>query len=180
MKIAVTYDENQNVFQHFGHTEQFKIYEIENNEIISSKILSSDGEGHSALAQLLENENIDKLICGGIGGCAVNALGQAGIEIFAGISGSADEAVNALLNGTLEQTTSPNCNHHGDEEELAFGGIDALQAFIHEIGLPGTLRELGITDQSLLKTIADSCIRNDGGYRQLTHAEILDILEECY
>ena len=68
----------------------------------------------------------------------------------------------------------------GDEEELAFGGIDALQAFIHEIGLPGTLRELGITDQSLLKTIADSCIRNDGGYRQLTHAEILDILEECY
>ena len=41
-------------------------------------------------------------------------------------------------------------------------------------------RELGITDQSLLKTIADSCIRNDGGYRQLTHAEILDILEECY
>ena len=68
----------------------------------------------------------------------------------------------------------------GDEEELAFGGIDALQAFIHEIGLPGTLRELGITDQSLLKTIADSCIRNDGGYRQLTHAEILNILEECY
>ena len=68
----------------------------------------------------------------------------------------------------------------GDEEELAFGGIDALQAFIHEIGLPGTLRELGITDQNLLKTIADSCIRNDGGYRQLTHAEILDILEECY
>ena len=68
----------------------------------------------------------------------------------------------------------------GDEEELAFGGIDALQAFIHEMGLPGTLRDLGITDQSLLKTIADSCIRNDGGYRQLTHAEILDILEECY
>ena len=55
-----------------------------------------------------------------------------------------------------------------------------MQAFIHEIGLPETLRELGITDQSLLKTIADSCIRNDGGYRQLTHAEILDILEECY
>lgn len=68
----------------------------------------------------------------------------------------------------------------GDEEELAFGGIDALQAFIQEIGLPGTLRELGIMNQSLLKTIADSCIRNDGGYRQLTHAEILDILEECY
>lgn len=115
MKIAVAYDKNENVFQHFGHTEQFKVYEIENEEIVSSKVLSADGEGHSALAQLLENENIDKLICGGIGGCAVSALGEAGIEIFAGISGNADEAVKSLLNGTLEQTTSPNCNHHHGE-----------------------------------------------------------------
>jgi predicted Fe-Mo cluster-binding NifX family protein len=115
MKIAVTYDENQEVFQHFGHTEHFKVFEIENNTVISSKVISSDGEGHSALALMLENENIDKLICGGIGGCAVNALGQAGIEIFAGISGKADDAVQALINGTLEQTTSPNCNHHGHD-----------------------------------------------------------------
>ena len=115
MKIAVAYDNNENVFQHFGHTEQFKIYEIENNSIVSSRILSSDGEGHSALAQLLENENIDKLICGGIGGCAVNALNEAGIEIFADISGNTDEAVKNLLNGTLEQTTSPNCSHHHGE-----------------------------------------------------------------
>lgn len=116
MKIAVTYD-GKNVFQHFGHTEQFKIYEIENNEIVSSKVLSSDGEGHSALAQMLATENIDKLICGGIGGCAVNALGNAGIEIFAGIAGDADEAVSAYLKGNLEQTTSPNCNHHGDHHD---------------------------------------------------------------
>jgi predicted Fe-Mo cluster-binding NifX family protein len=115
MKIAVTYDENQEVFQHFGHTEHFKVFEIENNTVISSKVISSDGEGHSALALMLENENIDKLICGGIGGCAVNALGQAGIEIFAGISGKADDAVQALINGTLEQTTSPICNHHGHD-----------------------------------------------------------------
>lgn len=115
MKIAVTYDENQEVFQHFGHTEQFKVYEVENNEIVSSRILTSDGQGHSALAQLLETEDVNKIICGGIGGCAVKALGQAGIEIFAGISGNADEAVNALLNGTLEQTTSPNCGHHHGE-----------------------------------------------------------------
>lgn len=114
MKLAVTFDKNQEVFQHFGHTEQFKIYEIENNEIISSRVLSSDGEGHSALAQMLENENIDKIICGGIGGCAVKALNEAGIEIFAGITGNADEAVAALLRGTLQQTTSPNCNHHGE------------------------------------------------------------------
>ena len=115
MKIAVAYDSDENVFQHFGHTEQFKIYEIENNSVVDSRILSSDGEGHSALAQLLEHENVDKLICGGIGGCAVNALGEAGIEIFAGISGNADEAVKNLLNGTLGQTTSPNCSHHHGE-----------------------------------------------------------------
>lgn len=114
MKIAVTFDKNGDVFQHFGHTEQFKIYEIENNNIVSSHVLSSDGEGHSVLAQLLESENIDRLICGGIGGCAVNALSEAGIEIFAGITGNADNAVKAYLEGTLEQTTSPNCNHHGE------------------------------------------------------------------
>lgn len=114
MKIAVTFDKNGDVFQHFGHTEQFKIYEIENNNIVSSHVLSSDGEGHNALAQLLESENIDRLICGGIGGCAVNALSEAGIEIFAGITGNADNAVKAYLEGTLEQTTSPNCNHHGE------------------------------------------------------------------
>ena len=112
MRIAVAYDENEEVFQHFGHTEMFKIYEVENNEIVSSRILSSDGQGHSALAQLLENENIDRLVCGGIGGCAVSALGQAGIEIFAGVSGNCDEAVKSLLAGTLTQTTSPNCGHH--------------------------------------------------------------------
>lgn len=115
MKIAVAYDKNENVFQHFGHTEQFKVYEIENNSVVSSRVLSSDGEGHSALAQMLDNENVNKLICGGIGGCAVKALNEAGIEIFAGISGNADEAVKSLLNGTLEQTTSPNCNHHHGE-----------------------------------------------------------------
>lgn len=122
MKIAVTYDKDNNVFQHFGHTEQFKIYDIDNNEIVSSRILSSDGEGHSALAELLEKENIDKLICGGIGGCAVNALGEAGIEIFAGISGNADKAVEAFLNGSLEQTTSPNCSHNHGEHHHHAGG----------------------------------------------------------
>lgn len=122
MKIAVTYDNDENVFQHFGHTEHFKVYEVEDNKVVSSRVLSSDGEGHSALAQLLENENIDKLICGGIGGCAVDALGEAGIEIFAGISGNADKAVEAFLNGSLEQTTSPNCSHHHGEHHHHAGG----------------------------------------------------------
>lgn len=67
MKIAVTY-ENGEVFQHFGHTETFKVYEVEDGKILSSEIIGSDGNGHEALAGLLANQRIDVLICGGIGG----------------------------------------------------------------------------------------------------------------
>ena len=67
MKIAVTYD-NGNVFQHFGRTEQFKIYDVENGKIVSSEVIGNDGLGHGALAGLLANNAIDVLICGGLGG----------------------------------------------------------------------------------------------------------------
>lgn len=111
MKIAVTYD-NGNVFQHFGHTEQFKVYIVENNEILDSLIIDSNGSGHSALAELLNNDKIDVLICGGIGGCAVSALSEYGIDLYAGVSGSADDAVEKYLKGTLPKVTEANCSHH--------------------------------------------------------------------
>ena len=69
MRIAVTY-ENGEVFQHFGHTEQFKVYEVEDSKVVSSEILGSDGSGHEALATLLRERSIDVLICDGIGGGA--------------------------------------------------------------------------------------------------------------
>ena len=78
MKIAVTY-ENGKVFQHFGKTESFKIYEVEDNQIVSSEVISSNGSGHGALAGLLAEQGIDVLICGGIGGGAQAALADAGI-----------------------------------------------------------------------------------------------------
>ena len=53
MKIAITY-ENGQVFQHFGHTQQFKVYEIENKKITSSEIVDTNGQGHGALANFLE------------------------------------------------------------------------------------------------------------------------------
>ena len=112
MKIAVTY-ENGNVFQHFGHTEQFKIYDVEDGKVVSSKVMGSDGAGHEALATLLENRAIDVLICGGIGPGAVAALEDCGIELCAGASGSADEAVEAYLRGELKNTGA-NCDHHGE------------------------------------------------------------------
>ena len=112
MKVAVTYD-NGEVFPHFGHTEQFKVYEISDGKVVSSEIIGSDGAGHGALAALLADKSIDVLICGGIGGGAVSALSEQGIELYAGASGSADAAVEAYLRGELENTGA-NCDHHGE------------------------------------------------------------------
>ena len=83
MKIAVTY-ENGQVFQHFGHTEQFKVYEVENGKIVKSEIVDTNGQGHGALAEFLLNGGVEVLICGGIGGGARNALAEAGIELYPG------------------------------------------------------------------------------------------------
>ena len=96
MKIAVTYD-NGEVFQHFGHTETFKLYEVQDNAVVSSELFGSNGSGHEALATLLAENKIDVLICGGIGGGAQAALEECGIELCAGASGNADEAVEAYL-----------------------------------------------------------------------------------
>ena len=111
-RIAVTY-ENGEVFQHFGHTEEFKVYEVEDGKIINSEIIGSNGSGHGALAGLLDEKKIDVLICGGIGGGAQAALAERGIELCAGAFGNADEAVIAYLSGELVNTGA-NCNHHGE------------------------------------------------------------------
>ena len=113
MKIAVTYD-NGNVFQHFGRTENFKIYEVEDGRVISSEVMNSNGVGHEALAWLLKEADIDVLICGGMGQGAQDALAEAGIEVCAGAEGNTDEAVAAFLAGELVNT-GVNCDHHDHE-----------------------------------------------------------------
>ena len=115
MRIAVTY-ENGEIFQHFGHTEYFKIYEVEGQEIKSSEVVSTNGNGHGALAGFLNGTQAEVLICGGIGAGAQNALAEAGIKLFGGVSGSADEAVAAYLAGTLAYNENVQCNHHGEHE----------------------------------------------------------------
>ncbi len=116
MRIAVTY-ENGQIFQHFGHTEQFKVYEVEDGQVVSSEVIGSNGSGHGALAGLLNDKGIDVLICGGIGGGAQRALDERGIELCAGASGDVDEAVAAYLRGELINTGA-NCDHHhgGDHD----------------------------------------------------------------
>ena len=113
MKIAVTYDNGQ-IFQHFGKTQEFKVYEVEDGAVKSSQVIASNGAGHGALAGLLAGEKIDVLICGGIGGGAQSALNDAGIELYAGASGDVDAAVEAYLRGELVNA-GVTCNHHGED-----------------------------------------------------------------
>ena len=119
MKIAVSY-ENGNIFQHFGHSKMFKIYEIDGQNIVDTKIIEAQGSGHSALATMLDDINVDALICGGIGNGAMEALVQMGIEVCSGVSGDADEAVAEYLNGSLE-SQGVNCDHHNNGEEHSCG-----------------------------------------------------------
>ena len=77
MKIAVTH-ENGQIFQHFGHTAEFKVYEVEGGKIVFSKVMDTNGHGHGALAGLLGTIGAEILICGGIGGGAQMALGYGG------------------------------------------------------------------------------------------------------
>lgn len=122
MKIAATYEFGL-VFQHFGHTEQFKIYDIEDGEVKDSCVISTNGQGHEALADFLKDRGVNALICGGIGGGAKAALDAAGITIYGGVTGSTDAAVKALLAGTLVWSSEANCSHHDHEHESA-GGHD--------------------------------------------------------
>lgn len=116
MKIAVTFEDGK-VFQHFGHTEYFRIYEVNDKQIVKAQTVATNGSGHGALAAFLADRGVEALICGGIGGGAVNALADSGIKVFAGVSGDADARVRELLDGTLVFATEANCSHHHEHGE---------------------------------------------------------------
>ena len=105
-------DENGSIFRHFGRTAAFKLYDAEDGEVRASAVQSTDGSGHGALVGFLRDKGVDALICGGIGGGAQTALAQAGIRLYGGVSGGADEAVRALLDGRLAYDPDVRCGHH--------------------------------------------------------------------
>ena len=121
MKIAVTY-ENGQVFQHFGHTEQFKIYEVADGKITSAEVVDTNGQGHGALGGFLAEAGVNVLICGGIGGGARNALAAAGIQLFGGACGDADEQVKSFLAGNLAYDPNVECQHHGEGHDCGGHG----------------------------------------------------------
>lgn len=116
MRIAVPY-ENGNIFQHFGRSEAFKFYDVADGAVTAAAVVSTNGSGHGALAGFLRERGVDTLICGGIGGGAQSALAQAGIRLYGGVNGNADEAVNALLAGNLGYNPDVHCSHHDHEGE---------------------------------------------------------------
>lgn len=116
MRIAVTYEAGK-IFQHFGHTGQFKVYDVEAGEIKASEVVDTDGQGHGALAGVLKALGVDALICGGIGGGARAALEASGIQLYGGVTGEADEAVAALLRGGLAYDPDVRCSHHQQGED---------------------------------------------------------------
>ena len=123
MKIAVPY-ENGQVFQHFGHSGQFKIYDVGDGRITAERIAVPAGSGHGALAGFLSGLEVDTLICGGIGAGAQEALAQAGIRLYGGVTGGADEAVRALLAGTLDYSVEVRCGRHDHHREHGHCGED--------------------------------------------------------
>lgn len=121
MKIAVTY-ENGQIFQHFGHTEMFKVYEVEDGKIVNIEVTGTNGFGHGALAGFLKSIGAEVLICGGIGGGAQMTLAEAGIKLYGGVSGDADTVVNDFLNGSLSYNPNIQCSHHGAGHTCGNGG----------------------------------------------------------
>ncbi len=113
MRIAVTY-ENGQIFQHFGHTKQFKVYDVEDGKVVSTEVIDTGDSGHGALAGVLDAAKADTLICGGIGGGAQQALASVGIKLYGGVTGEADKAVEALISGNLEYDPEAKCDHHGE------------------------------------------------------------------
>ena len=130
MRIAVPY-ENGLVFQHFGHTKCFKLYDITDGKITNEEVVFTMGSGHGALAGFLEMFGVGALICGGIGGGARNALARAGIDLYPGVTGSADRAAAALAANTLVFDPDTVCDHHDHGEDHDCGEHDCGD---HECG----------------------------------------------
>lgn len=120
MKIAVPY-ENGMIFQHFGRSAQFKFYEAQDGKVLSSEVVSTNGQGHGALVGFLVLHGANVVLCGGIGTGAQVALMQAGIQLFGGISGMADAAAADYLAGKLIFDPDVHCTHHDHDEGHSCG-----------------------------------------------------------
>ena len=111
MKIAIPYGEKGRINQHFGHTTTFRIYNIENDQVESISMLDTNGVSHCALTGFLKENNVDVLICGGIGPGAINGLNKFEIKVVPGVNDDCDIAVAKFLANKLQFSLEANCEH---------------------------------------------------------------------
>ena len=117
MRIAIPV-KNENIYQHFGMASTFKVYDIEEKRVVNTFFIESAGTGHGAKVGPLVDNQVDCVICGGIGEGAVGQLSGAGIFLIAGVSGDADEAVEAALSHSLKsdlaESSKASFGHSGE------------------------------------------------------------------
>lgn len=121
MKIAVTTDETGKVFQHFGHTPEFAVFEVTDGNIVGETRVATNGTGHGALAGFLAELGVERVFCGGIGGGAQLALAEKGIQVHGGASGDVRQVIERWLQGTLLLNPNFQCHHHDGEQQHACG-----------------------------------------------------------
>ena len=115
MKGGVTCEkETGNIFQHFGKTQYFKIYQIEDGKILSSEVIDNGGNGHHAIPPYLKSLGVETLILGNRGQGAIEAIAVSGLKEMPGITGSADKAAELFAKGELKPNFEAKCNHHGE------------------------------------------------------------------
>ncbi|MDO5520952.1 MAG: NifB/NifX family molybdenum-iron cluster-binding protein [bacterium] len=110
MRIAVSYD-NKSIFKHVGDTKEFKVYDVENGNVVSSEVLQSVGAGRGMVVDFLTKHSCDVLICNEICGGAKGAVEETGAKVYGAVTGNADAAVEALLRGELKDGDTVVCNH---------------------------------------------------------------------
>jgi predicted Fe-Mo cluster-binding NifX family protein len=112
MKVAIPCTDQDETFQHFGHAEQFAIYEYTEGEYVDRKVFATKCRGHEEIAKLMRYLGINIVVCGGIGDGAIAALMKHKILIYAGAEGNIDQAYYALVNNRLNCTSKPTCSSH--------------------------------------------------------------------
>lgn len=117
MKIAVPVTGNNQIDGHFGHADNFRIYEIADKKIINTIDVQSSGCGcKSNIAGVLGTHGVKTILVGGIGEGAIHVLGNVGIEVIRGCSGNAEDAIQQFLDGKLSDNGSvcqEHQHHHG-------------------------------------------------------------------
>ncbi|MFA5449775.1 MAG: NifB/NifX family molybdenum-iron cluster-binding protein [Clostridia bacterium] len=115
MKIAVACEGKQ-ITEHFGHCQNFMIFEVENDKIAGVNSLPNPGHRPGFLPNFLNELGVNVIVSGGMGGGAINIFNEINIKVVTGAKGDAETAVKQYLSGNLKSTESV-CHEHKHKDE---------------------------------------------------------------